>query len=202
MNNNILLELVQTVRGAWSPGLVGVSDGVMSVIADYSHPSPALLSGYSLQIQQNKFLKLAPVHCAPSQDEDLVKHKNEDNLYRGIVACLSKFGYKLGMDVNFDTESRIFFFIKYGDANKEIKLPNMLGAGLGEKESLAIYRPLLKRQQSSFLRSFRNKPNVSRLRREVQASLRRKAVRVSSGSGAVLSWWQQSSIDSNNSEDK
>lgn len=183
---------------------MGVSDGILSVIADYCHPSPTLLSGYSLEIQQNKFLKLAPVQVGPHQDEELIKHQNEENLYRGIVACLAKFGFKLGMDVNFDAESRIFFFMKNGDANKEIKLPNMLGAGLGEKESLAIYRPLLKRQKSSFLRSFKNKPNVSRLRREVQASLRRRAVRVSSGSGGgeELSWWQQSSIDSNNSEEK
>ena len=61
-------------------------------------------------------------------------------------------------------------------------------------------RPLLKRQKSSFLRSFRSKPRVTKLRREVQASLRRRAVRVSEG--AALHWWQQSSIDSNNSEDK
>ena len=51
----------------------------------------------------------------------------------------------------------------------------MIGAGLGEKEDLAVYRPLLKRQKSSFLRSFRSKPNVTKLRREVKASLRRKA---------------------------
>ena len=62
-------------------------------------------------------------------------------------------------------------------------------------------RPLLKRQKSSFLRSFRSKPRVTKLRREVQASLRRRAVRVSEGA-AALHWWQQSSIDSNNSEDK
>ena len=68
-------------------------------------------------------------------------------------------------------------------------------------EPLCVCRPLLKRQKSSFLRSFRSKPRVTKLRREVQASLRRRAVRVSEGA-AALHWWQQSSIDSNNSEDK
>ena len=204
VSNNILLELVQTVSSSWSEGVQGVSDGVMSVISDYCHPTPRLLSGYSLDIQQTKFLKLSPVKCEPHQDEELIKYQSEDNLYKAMVALLAKFGYKLGMDVNLDSSSRIFFFMKYDDErHKEIRLPNMIGAGLGEKESLAVYRPLLKRQKSSFLRSFKNKPNVSRLRREVQASLRRRAVHVSGDCvDAELNWWQQSSIDSNNSEDK
>ena len=42
----------------WEPGLVGVSDGVMSVISDYCRPAPPLLRGYSPDIQRNKFLKL------------------------------------------------------------------------------------------------------------------------------------------------
>ena len=42
----------------WEPGLVGVSDGVMSVISDYCRPAPHLLRGYSPDIQRNKFLKL------------------------------------------------------------------------------------------------------------------------------------------------
>ena len=81
------------------------------------------------------------------------------------------------MDVNLDRDSRIFFFMKTceGRLSREVSLPGMVGAGLGEKESLAVYKPMLKRQKSSFLRSFRKKPTVSsRLRRQVQASLRRK----------------------------
>jgi len=201
VNNNNLLDLVQTIQDVWDPGVVGVSDGVMSVIKDYCRPSPPLLSGYSLDIQQNKFLKLSSLKYKQEEDSELYKYKHQDSLFRALVACLTKAEYKLGMDVSFDSSSRIFFFMKTQElkVNKEIKLPNMIGAGLGEKEDLAVYRPLLKRQKSSFLRSFRSKPNVTKLRREVKASLRRKATLRSSSS---TPWWQQSSIDSNNSEDK
>ena len=177
VNNNNLLDLVQTIQDVWDPGVVGVSDGVMSVIKDYCRPSPPLLSGYSLDIQQNKFLKLSSLKYKQEEDSELYKYKHQDSLFRALVACLTKAEYKLGMDVSFDSSSRIFFFMKTQElkVNKEIKLPNMIGAGLGEKEDLAVYRPLLKRQKSSFLRSFRSKPNVTKLRREVKASLRRKA---------------------------
>ena len=108
------------------------------------------------------------------EEEELVQQKLEERLYKGLVACLTKAGYNLGMDVHLDKDSRIFFFMKTCEG-KEISLPGMVGAGLGEKESLAVYKPMLKRQKSSFLRSFRKKPTVtSRLRRQVQASLRRK----------------------------
>ena len=46
------------------------------------------------------------------------------------------------LQVSLDPSSRIFFFMRTraGSCSSEIKLPNMLGAGLGEKESLAVYR--------------------------------------------------------------
>ena len=112
-----------------------------------------------------------------AEDEELVQHQLEERLYKGLVACLTKEEYKLGMDVHLDRDSRIFFFMKTCESRltREVRLPGMVGAGLGEKESLAVYKPMLKRQKSSFLRSFRKKPTVSnRLRRQVQASLRRK----------------------------
>ena len=111
------------------------------------------------------------------EELELVQHKLEERLYKGLVACLTKAEYRLGLDVHLDRDSRIFFFMKTseGRLTREIRLPGMVGAGLGEKESLAVYKPMLKRQKSSFLRSFRKKPTVSsRLRRHVQASLRRK----------------------------
>ena len=87
-------------------------------------------------------------------------YKQQDSLYRALVACLARDGFRLGMDVSFkyycngvdiiigmlqvslDPSSRIFFFMRTraGSSSSEIKLPNMLGAGLGEKESLAVYR--------------------------------------------------------------
>ena len=51
VTNSVLLELVNTIREVWRPGVVGVSDGVMSVIADYCHPNPDLLTGYDPQMK-------------------------------------------------------------------------------------------------------------------------------------------------------
>ena len=56
-NNNGVNANVD-LQDVWEPGLVGVSDGVMSVISDYCRPAPPLLRGYSPDIQRNKFLKL------------------------------------------------------------------------------------------------------------------------------------------------
>ena len=94
------------------------------------------------------------------QEEELAVYKQQDSLYRALVACLARDGFRLGMDVSLkyycngvdvnivmlqvslDPSSRIFFFMRTraGSSSSEIKLPNMLGAGLGEKESLAVYR--------------------------------------------------------------
>ena len=53
-----MLQCNGACQDVWEPGLVGVSDGVMSVISDYCRPAPPLLRGYSPDIQRNKFLKL------------------------------------------------------------------------------------------------------------------------------------------------
>ena len=123
-----------------------------------------------LDTKNDKFLQLRGVMTESQEEGDLVHHQLEESLYKALVACLTKEQYKLGMDVNLDSDSRIFFFMKTSDGREEseVRLPGMVGAGLGEKDSLAVYRPMLKRQKSSFLRSFRNKPNVNRLRRQVQ----------------------------------
>ena len=65
-----------------------------------------------------------------------------------------------------EIKPRDFFSISLKEV---VRLPGLVGAGLGEKESLVVYRPMVRRHKSSFLRSFRNKPNVHRLRRQVQA---------------------------------
>ena len=108
-----------------------------------------------------------------------------------------------------DSTSRVFFFIKSAeDKNREIIVPNNAGAGLGEKDSLSMYRPLLLRHKSSFFRSYAGK-NAS-LRRKVQASLRRKAVSRQSKQQTAMSykpagsepdWWQQTSTDASSGYD-
>ena len=93
---------------------MGVSDGVMSVISDYCRPAPPLLRGYSPDIQRNKFLKLDRCRdtlyakvlictlCRKAeQEEELAVYKQQDSLYRALVACLARDGFRLGMDVGF-----------------------------------------------------------------------------------------------------
>ena len=102
-----------------------------------------------------------------------------------------------------DRTSRVFFFIKSVDDNKaEVRVPNNAGAGLGEKDTLSVYRPLLLRHKSSFFRSYNGK--TASLRKKVQASLRKKAVARQGRQDTVMSykpvksepaWWQQTSTD-------
>ena len=81
------------------------------------------------------------------------------------------------------------------------------GAGLGEKETLCVYRPLLIRHKSSFFRSYHGKSGSFRQR--IRASMRRRALaRSGRGKETVmtqedrpdsqevrLAWWQQQSTD-------
>ena len=109
------------------------------------------------------------------------------------------------MDINMDPSSRVFFFIKdMEEQSGEVRIPNMSGAGLGEKGGLAVYRPMIVRSKSSFFRTCQGRTNS--VRRAVRASLRRKAVAggVPGRAGGVMAykpatdspaWWQQSSTD-------
>ena len=80
------------------------------------------------------------------------------------------------------------------------------GAGLGEKETLCVYRPLLIRHKSSFFRSYHGKSGSFRQR--IRASMRRRALARSGRGETVMTqedspdsqearpaWWQQQSTD-------
>ena len=119
-----------------------------------------------------------------------------------IIACLAQEGYKLSMVINMNTTSRVFFFIKDQEDSKEVRVLDMAGAGLGSKDTLSIYRPIVSRSKSSFFRSFKRKPSLSK---RIRASLRKKVNRKSSkplremtDSTEVtdIAWWQQTSTDS------
>ena len=116
------------------------------------------------------------------------------------------------MAINMDTTSRVFFFIKDREESKgEVRIPNMAGAGLGEKDTLAVYRPMIVRSKSSFFRTCNGK--TASVRRKVRASLRKKAMTKGNRQNTVMSykpqlsepaWWQQTSTDvsSDHEEDR
>jgi len=199
VSNTILYELVDTVRNKWSAGLRGVSMAVGSVISDYTTTMPTVLPGHP-DVQDAKYIQLEGRPWATdTEDADA-----NENLQINIIACLSREGYKLSMAINMEATSRVFFFIRDREETKaEVRIPNMAGAGLGEKDTLSVYRPMVVRSKSSFFRTYNGK--TASVRRKVRASLRKKAI---SGRGSrqptVMSykpqlsepaWWQQTSTD-------
>ena len=218
VSNTILYELVETVRDKWSPGLRGVSMAVGSVISDYTSAMPAVLPGHP-DVQNAKYIQLEGRPWATggggggggggadSAGADNTDPEASENLQIAIIACLSGEGYKLSMAINMEATSRVFFFIKDKEETRsEVRIPNMAGAGLGEKDTLSVYRPMVVRSKSSFFRTYNGK--TASVRRKVRASLRKKAISRGGGGGnrqpTVMSykpqlsepaWWQQTSTD-------
>ena len=138
-----------------------------------------------------------------------------ERLQTAIIGCVTKLGYRLSMDITLDiaTNTRVFFLIKTtsDDTGCLVTVPNNSGAGLGEKETLCVYRPLLVRHKSSFFRSYHGK--TGSIRKRIQSSMRRKVMTKSSKaveeskevssnnnlmkstSGSGTAWWQQVSTD-------
>ena len=210
VSNTLLLDLVTTIQKEWSPGIRGVSMGVASVITDYTSNMPPVLTSHP-HLREERYLQLEGRPWEGSQDQGAT-----ENLQLAIIACLTREGYKLSMDINMEAHSRVFFFIRDTEEQTgEVRIPNMTGAGLGGKGNLDVYRPPLVRSKSSFLRNPGNpgRTNAS-VRKKVRASLRRKAVSREGGkvAGGVMSykpmtstpaWWQQTSTDvSSDQEDE
>ena len=138
-----------------------------------------------------------------------------ERLQTSIIGCVTKLGYRLSMDITLDiaTNTRVFFLIKTtpDDTGCLVTLPNNSGAGLGEKETLCVYRPMLVRHKSSFFRSYHGK--TGSFRKRIRSSMRRKVLtknnkgenievpsnnnlaKSTSGSGSSTAWWQQVSTD-------
>ena len=201
VSHTVLLELVTTIQREWAPGVRGVSMGVASVIRDYTRALPPVLD---LQpgLQEEKYLQL-----------EVGGEDTTENLQLTIIASLIREGYRLSMDINMEPSSRVYFFIQE-QKKGSVRVPSSAGAGLGERESLAVYRPLVVRSRKSFLgrysggRSLRRKVSLA-----VRASLRRKAVgrqvaAMGGRQGAAMqykprqegAWWQQDSTDNSSTE--
>ena len=207
-SNTVLHELVTTIQKEWSPGIRGVSMGVASVITDYTSNMPPVLTSHP-HLREERYLQLEGRPWEGNQDQGAT-----ENLQLAIIACLTREGYKLSMDINMEAHSRVFFFIRDTEEQTgEVRIPNMTGAGLGEKDTLSVYRPMIVRSRSSFFRNCHGRTNAS-VRKKVRASLRRKAVSREGGkvAGGVMSykpmtstpaWWQQTSTDvSSDQEDE
>ena len=201
VSHTVLLELVNTIQREWAPGVRGVSMGVASVIRDYTRALPPVLD---LQpgLREEKYLQLE------AGGEDTTEH-----LQLTIIASLIREGYRLSMDINMEPSSRVYFFIQE-QKKGSVRVPSSAGAGLGDRESLAVYRPLVVRSRKSFLgrysggRSLRRKVSLA-----VRASLRRKAVgrqgaAMGGRQGAAMqykprqegAWWQQDSTENSSTE--
>jgi len=207
-SNTVLHELVTTIQKEWSPGIRGVSMGVASVITDYTANMPPVLTSHP-QLREERYLQLEGRPWEANQDQGAT-----ENLQLAIIACLTREGYKLSMDINMEADSRVYFFIRDTEEQTgEVRIPNMTGAGLGEKDTLSVYRPMIVRSRSSFFRNCHGRTNAS-VRKKVRASLRRKAVNREGTvkAGGVMSykpmtstpaWWQQTSTDvSSDQEDE
>ena len=136
--------------------------------------------------------------------------RDGERLQTAIIGCVTRLGYRLSMDITLDvaTNTRVFFLIKTcGDATGSlVTVPNNSGAGLGEKETLCVYRPLLVRHKSSFFRSYHGKSGSFRKKLR-QTVMRRKVARGDTEArreteaprqpmrGAEPAWWQQVSTD-------
>merc|ERR1719219_690879 len=166
VSNPLLLDLVTTIQKEWSPGIRGVSMGVASVITDYTANMPPVLTSHP-HLREERYLQLEGRPWEANQDQGAT-----ENLQLAIIACLTREGYKLSMDINMEAHSRVYFFIRDTEEQTgEVRIPNMTGAGLGEKDTLSVYRPMIVRSKSSFFRNCHGRTNAS-VRKKVRASLR------------------------------
>ena len=181
------------------------SNGVSSVISDYIVSMPTILPS-DPSLLNEKFIQL---QGDPWTSEDV---KQTQRLQMCLIACLIKEGYKLCMDVNIDTTSRVFFFIKNTeDTFGEVLVPDMAGISIGRNN-----RPVVLRSKSSFFRTYKGKGRTNSLKKRLRNSMRRKelpsppAGQPGQPSGqptlgqpalrykprlAEPAWWQQTSTD-------
>ena len=131
VSNTVLLELVTALQELWSPGIAGVSVGVASVIQDYTANMPRVL-GSSQYGQDNISDKLIKLQGKPWRSEGSEGRAGEgERLQAAIVACVTKLGYRLSMDITLDieTNTRVFFLIKTtgDDTGNLVTVPNNSG---------------------------------------------------------------------------
>merc|ERR1712198_176376 len=189
VSNTILHEIITSIQRDWPGGVLGVSMGVSSVISDYTANMPAIISSAPGMVNK-KFIQLEgdPWTC-----EDV---KGAEMLQMCLIACLIKEGYKTCMDVNIDTASRVFFFIKNSeDTSAEVLVPDMAGISIGKGN-----RPKVVRSKSSFFRTYKGRSNS--MKKKTKASIRKKLnnetvtpAMTYKPTPSKPAWWQQTSTD-------
>ena len=93
-----------------------------------------------------------------------------------------------------ETNSVFFFILDRQKGSKDIRQLNKQVAGLGLKDSLSPFQPIVKRRKSSFFRSFNDRAS---LKRRMQRSLKRKF----GFDREKVRWFQQTCSDSGTEAD-
>ena len=176
--NTVLSELVQSLHT--SHGIAGVSRAVFSVIEDYSHTSIPVLPARQGPADE-RWVRLARM-----EDTQL-----EEQLENSIIACLIRQGYRLSIPFTWDTITKMFFFVLEQE-NKDVRQLSKAMVGVGSKDSLSIYRPIIKRSKSSFFRSFNSK---TELNRRLKNKLKKQIGKEPTNGVNKIAWYQQTSTD-------
>jgi len=183
--NTVLHELVTTIQREWLPGIRGVSMGVASVITDYTTNMPPVLATHP-QLRDERYIQLEGSPWQAGQEDPMAT----ESLQLAIIACLTREGYKLSMDINMDTTSRVYFFIRDTEEQcGEVRVPHMVGNFHRPKSCLDV-RPNPARRKLGMSLSH---PAV-RSPGEAREAARRPAMRYKP-LAAAPAWWQQTSTD-------
>ena len=138
-----------------SSDLAGVSSGVVSIISDYITLQLPIISRPSV------FLQFRPRH----------ETRRNSSLKSDIIGCFSNAGYNLSIVISLNHNDSVFFFILSRSSSGEVRQLTRQVAGLGLKDSLSPFQPIVKRRKSSFFRSFNDRAS---LRKRLERSLKRK----------------------------
>ena len=149
--------------------IIAVSSGVMSVIQDYIENDLPVVQGNIKYIQLRK-------QSGP---------ENKTN----IIACLSRAGFKLSVVISISSTISVYFFIMEKRKSDQLRQLSKQKAGLGMRDSLVPFQPIVNRRKSSFFRSFNGRTS---LRRRVEQSVIRKVGPIKA---AQTDWFRQTSTD-------
>ena len=87
------------------------------------------------------------------------------------------------MDVNIDSSSRVFFFIKnIEDAFGEVLVPDMAGISIDKNN-----RPVVLRSKSSFFRTYKGKGRNTSLKKRLRESMKKRNEPINNAKGTTLS---------------
>ena len=146
----VLLEFVNICQD----DILAISSGVMSIISDYMSHNIPVINADGLLIKFKGNWKNDEVDDSTSNQK--------------IISCLSKAGYNLSIVIYFGATRAVYFFIVERKHSKELRQLTKQTAGLGLKDSLTSYQPVINRRKSSFFGSFKRNRKASLTRRVMQ----------------------------------